>query len=61
MVRAAWQSEATFEKARRHLGIETQRQWSDKAFARATRRKNTPRQSLYAAPSGCIGLTAADR
>ena len=28
--------EVTFEEARRHLGIETQRQWSDKAIARTT-------------------------
>ncbi|HEX2907126.1 MAG TPA: transposase, partial [Phototrophicaceae bacterium] len=25
-----WQLEVTFEEARRHLGVETQRQWSDK-------------------------------
>jgi hypothetical protein len=31
-----WQMEATFEDARAHLGIETQRQWSDKATARTT-------------------------
>ena len=31
-----WQVEVTFEEARRHLGIETQRQWSDKAIARTT-------------------------
>lgn len=29
-----WQVEVTFEEARRHLGVETQRQWSDKAIAR---------------------------
>jgi hypothetical protein len=29
-----WQLEVTFEEARRHLGVETQRQWSDKAIAR---------------------------
>lgn len=29
-----WRLEVTFEEARRHLGIETQRQWSDKAIAR---------------------------
>jgi hypothetical protein len=28
--------EATFEEARAHLGVETQRQWSDKATARTT-------------------------
>lgn len=31
-----WQVEVTFEEARAHLGMETQRQWSDKAIARAT-------------------------
>jgi hypothetical protein len=25
-----WQVEVTFEEARRHLGVETQRQWSDR-------------------------------
>jgi hypothetical protein len=29
-----WQVEVTYEEARRHLGLETQRQWSDKAIAR---------------------------
>jgi len=31
-----WQVETTFEEARAHLGLETQRQWSDKAIARTT-------------------------
>lgn len=31
-----WQVEVTFEDARAHLGIETQRQWSGKAIARTT-------------------------
>ena len=31
-----WQLEVTFEESRAHLGIETQRQWSDKAIARST-------------------------
>ncbi len=31
-----WQVEVTFEEARRHLGLETQRQWSDRAIARTT-------------------------
>ena len=31
-----WQLEATFEEARRHLGVESQRQWSDRAIARTT-------------------------
>src|SRR5262249_13060963 len=31
-----WQLEVTFEEARAHLGMETQRQWSEKAIARTT-------------------------
>ncbi|MDQ3064215.1 MAG: transposase [Acidobacteriota bacterium] len=31
-----WQVEVTFEETRRHLGIETNRQWSDKAIGRTT-------------------------
>jgi hypothetical protein len=31
-----WQIEVTFEESRRHLGIETQRQWADAAIARTT-------------------------
>jgi len=31
-----WNVEVTFEESRRHLGIETQRQWSDLAIARTT-------------------------
>ena len=31
-----WQVEVTFEEARAHLGLETQRQWSEKAIARTT-------------------------
>ena len=31
-----WNEEVTFEEARRHLGIQTQRQWSNKAIARTT-------------------------
>jgi hypothetical protein len=31
-----WQMEVTFEESRAHLGIETQRQWSDRAIARTT-------------------------
>jgi hypothetical protein len=31
-----WQLEVTFEASRRHLGVETQRQWSDNAIARST-------------------------
>jgi hypothetical protein len=31
-----WQMEVTFEEVRAHLGVETQRQWSEKAIARTT-------------------------
>jgi hypothetical protein len=31
-----WQMEPTFRHVREHLGVETQRQWSDKAIARTT-------------------------
>ena len=31
-----WSMEVTFEEARAHLGMETQRQWSDQAIARTT-------------------------
>lgn len=31
-----WQVEVTFEETRRHLGIESQRQWSNQAIARTT-------------------------
>jgi hypothetical protein len=31
-----WRTETTFEEARRHLGVETQRQWSDLAILRTT-------------------------
>ena len=31
-----WQVEVTFREVRDHLGVETQRQWSDKAVARTT-------------------------
>jgi hypothetical protein len=31
-----WNLEVTFEDVREHLGVETQRQWSDKAIARTT-------------------------
>jgi hypothetical protein len=31
-----WSVEVTFEESRAHLGLETQRQWSDKAIARTT-------------------------
>jgi hypothetical protein len=31
-----WQSGVTFQETRAHLGVETQRQWSDRAIARTT-------------------------
>ena len=31
-----WSTEMTFAEVRRHLGMETQHQWSDKAIARTT-------------------------
>ncbi len=31
-------TEVTFAETRRHLGVETQRQWSDRAVARTTPR-----------------------
>jgi hypothetical protein len=31
-----WQVEVTFQEARAHLGVETQRQWSDRAIERTT-------------------------
>ena len=31
-----WQLEVTFQEVRRHLGFETQRQWSDSAIRRTT-------------------------
>jgi hypothetical protein len=31
-----WRLEVTFEETRRHLGVETQRQWSNQAIARTT-------------------------
>lgn len=31
-----WQMETTFQQVRTHLGVETQRQWSDRAIARTT-------------------------
>jgi len=31
-----WNVEVTFEESRRHLGLEAQRQWSDRAIARTT-------------------------
>jgi hypothetical protein len=31
-----WQIEVTFQEVRAHLGVETQRQWSDQAITRTT-------------------------
>ena len=31
-----WSVEVTFAEVRRHLGVESQRQWSDRAIARTT-------------------------
>ena len=31
-----WRIEVTFQEVRAHLGVETQRQWSDRATARTT-------------------------
>ena len=31
-----WQLEVTFQEVRAHLGVETRRQWSDRAIARTT-------------------------
>ncbi len=31
-----WQLEVTFQEVRAHLGVATQRQWSDRAIARTT-------------------------
>ena len=31
-----WQLEVTFQETRAHLGVETQRQWTDRAIARTT-------------------------
>jgi hypothetical protein len=31
-----WSMETTYEEARAHLGVETQRQWSDPAIFRTT-------------------------
>lgn len=34
--RSRWQVEVTFEEARAHLGVESQRQWSSQAIVRTT-------------------------
>jgi hypothetical protein len=59
-----WSLEGTFEEGRAHLGIETQRQWSDRAIERST----PLLFGLYSlvtlfgqavAPDGCIPLAQA--
>ena len=42
-----WQLEVTFQEARRHLGFETQRQWSEMAIRRATRRATPALLGLF--------------
>ena len=56
-----WQLEVTFQEARRHLGFETQRQWSDLAIRRTTpallglfSRGHFVRPSADGAGSGCL-------
>ena len=48
-----WQVEVTFEELRAHLGVETQRQWSERAIARTT-------PALFGLFS-VVTLAAADR
>jgi DDE superfamily endonuclease len=54
-----WSVEVTFEEGRAHLGLETQRQWSDQAIAR-TRRVKKPKRHLPTAfttppsPAPCL-------
>ena len=48
-----WQMEGTCEEARAHLGMETQRQWSEKAIARTT--------PCVLGLSSCVSLWAARR
>jgi len=46
-----WQIEVTFEESRAHFGVETQRQWSDKAITRST--------PLLLAPFSIVTLMAS--
>ena len=41
-----WQLEVTFQEVRTHLGVETQRQWSDRAIARTTPAADPDTQEL---------------
>ena len=50
-----WQVEVTFAETRAHLGVESQRQWSDKAIARTTPALLGPLQSHLA-----VGLRSAE-
>ena len=50
-----WQLEVTFQEVRTHLGVETQRQWSDLAIARTT----PVLLGLFADP--ILGNSALDR
>ena len=51
-----WQMEVTFEEARAHLGMETQRQWSEKAIARTA----AQRAVVARPPRGVVRQTACD-
>ncbi|MCB9350953.1 MAG: hypothetical protein H6573_26125 [Lewinellaceae bacterium] len=45
-----WQVEVTFAEVRRHLGVESQRQWSDLAIERSTPCLMVP--DVYRLPDG---------
>jgi hypothetical protein len=51
-----WRTETTFEEVRRHLGMETQRQWSDRAIQRTP-----PRAARPVLPHGAVGGPTCDR
>jgi hypothetical protein len=58
-----WSVEVTFEEARAHLGVETQRQWSDQAIARTTPVllglfSLVTLLALRLCPSGCMPVEA---
>jgi hypothetical protein len=48
-----WQIEVTFAETRAHLGVETQRQWSDNAIVRTTRCSSVSIASYHYAPAIC--------
>lgn len=58
-----WSVEVTFQEVRAHLGVETQRQWSDTAIARTTPCLHAlpARPVLYRHSAGCTapGTSAA--